>query len=145
MSTTFQEIRYMYRLVDSWLLHFVCVCLLCCSVEGSLWRYMDTLQGYPRLIHQDWGGLTSVDAAFTYNSGYTNTGEGGGTMTYLFIGAYYFVFSDMMMADGYPKDIGDNWGLPDDLDAAFQWSKNGLLYFIKGAFYRFLLTYESSL
>ena len=83
------------------------------------------------MIADDWSGLTTVDAAFTYNSGYSNTG-GSDTTTYLFSGSNYFVYQDMVLGDGYPKDIGDDWGLPDDLNAAFQWSQNGLLYFIKG-------------
>lgn len=32
----------------------------------------------------------------------------------------------------YPKPIAEHWGLSGDLDAAFQWSQDGFIYFIKG-------------
>merc|ERR1711915_715080 len=36
---------------------------------------------------------------------------------------------------GYPKPISKWLGLPDNLDAAFQWARDGHLYFLKGSKY----------
>lgn len=58
-----------------------------------------------------------------------------GSLSYIFSGSQYYVYVNMVLAQNFPRSITENWGLPDNLDAAFQWSKNGLTYFIKGMRY----------
>merc|ERR1719242_1759453 len=63
----------------------------------------------------------------------TLTMKDGGT--YVFRRSKYWKLTDTGVADGYPRQISDDWeGLPNNLDAAFSW-KNGKTYFLKGSRY----------
>ena len=62
---------------------------------------------------------------------YTANMKDSGEVTYLFSGDVYHTFINFLQVEE-AKNIAENWGLPSDLDAAFQWSKTGLIYFIKG-------------
>lgn len=93
---------------------------------------MRTRQGYPRLIADDWQGLTRVDAALTlYESGNAQTQRD--TYTFIFSGSQRYLYNNMerQAANTVPLD----WSLPRDLDAAFQWGRNGRVYVIKGTSY----------
>ena len=89
------------------------------------------MQGYPRVTADGWSGVETVDACLTFNSAYTSSMQDSGEITYLFVGSKYFKFSNMMMVEE-AGNVERDWGLPSNLDAAFQWSKTGLMYFIKG-------------
>lgn len=44
----------------------------------------------------------------------------------------YWRFTDLTLDTGYPKDISKGFsGIPSDVDAAFVWSGNGKIYFMK--------------
>lgn len=103
-------------------------------MQYSYVNYRHEFQGYPRKIADDWAGISRVDAAVTWQASYTQHRADSGETTYIFSGSQYYIFVNMMLARGYPKPIYENWGLPNDLDAAFQWSKNGLYYFTKGLY-----------
>lgn len=93
--------------------------------------------GYPRAIKDDWPGLPDeIDTAV-----YKNSGSGS-----------ILVFKDdkiwsysvtrqlqqytFQLRSGYPKQTTDEIrGLPSNLDAAFVWSGNSRMYFIKGQSY----------
>jgi len=63
----------------------------------------------------------------------TLTMKDGGT--YVFRRSKYWKLTDTGVAEGYPRQISDDWeGLPNNLDAAFSW-KNGKTYFLKGSRY----------
>merc|ERR1712110_483053 len=63
----------------------------------------------------------------------TLTMKDGGT--YVFRRSKYWKLTDTGVADGFPRQISDDWeGLPNNLDAAFSW-KNGKTYFLKGSRY----------
>ena len=51
--------------------------------------------------------------------------------TYVFKDRQYWKLTDTATQRGYPRDIGEDWGLPTRLDAAFTWT-NGKMYFFKG-------------
>merc|ERR1712029_1277750 len=61
------------------------------------------------------------------------------TNTYVFKGNKYFKLNDDGVESGYPRFISSGWdGLPSNVDAAFVWSGNGKIYFLKGnKYYRF--------
>ncbi|GBP21371.1 Matrix metalloproteinase-14 [Eumeta japonica] len=97
--------------------------------------------GYPRLISRAWPGLPgNIDAAFTYKNG----------KTYFFKGSKYWRYNGQRVDGNYPKDISEaqrppvkatypkslsNWeGIPDNIDAALQYT-NGYTYFFKGGSY----------
>ncbi|CAG7816597.1 unnamed protein product [Allacma fusca] len=74
----------------------------------------------------------NIDAAFGSSNGYT----------YIFKGEKYWRFRDFTLSQGYPKTISEQFpGIPNDIDAAFEWPKNKRIYFFKGdklwAFNRF--------
>jgi len=61
------------------------------------------------------------------------TGNGN---SYIFRGDSYWKLTADSVAPGYPRKIAQDWpGLPNDLDAAFTWSKTGASYFFKGGQY----------
>lgn len=108
---------------------------------GSLWaqgnnywrfRNKQVSKGYPQRISVGFQGIPdNVDAALVWS---------GNGKTYFFKGAQYWRYdsrSEVPVSDRYPQPIS-NWnGLPDHLDAAFQW-QNGYSYFFKGShYYRF--------
>ena len=80
--------------------------------------------GYPRSIHEDWGGLPSgIQASFSWVNG----------KTYFFKGSQYWRLTGSKMDSGYPKEISEGFqGIPDDLDGALLWSANQKIYFFKG-------------
>ncbi|KAK7582320.1 hypothetical protein V9T40_013765 [Parthenolecanium corni] len=85
------------------------------------------MEGYPRLIQEDWAGLpTYLDAAFAYKD-----------EIHFFKGSKYWKFTtNKIMKDGYPRYIRDGFpGIPDDIDGATPWGKHGYIYFFKGCYY----------
>jgi len=83
--------------------------------------------GYPRSIHEDWGGLPSgIQASFSWING----------KTYFFKGSQYWRLTGSTVDSGYPKDISNGFeGIPSNIDAVFVWSGNGKIYFFKGSQY----------
>lgn len=101
-------------------------------------------EGYPRRISDGWPGLPNdIDAALyldrKYHSRWTwngrrwtyTTTQIAPRRTYFFKGSLYWRFENGRMLAGYPKSIGV-WGLPSNIDAAYTWSQNGRIYFVKG-------------
>ncbi|KAJ8022400.1 Matrix metalloproteinase-17 [Holothuria leucospilota] len=91
------------------------------------------VSGYPKRLSEEFKGLNIgfIDAALTYRV-HSNI-----IVIYIFKGDYYWLFDQRgIMKPGYPRSITLNWrGLPGNLDAAFIWSGNGFVYFIKGNHY----------
>ena len=98
---------------------------------------------YPKKITEGWPGLPNdIDAAIyweaTYNTYLVWTDDGWSRVeklvsparTYFFKGSQYWRFRNGQMDAGYPLDIGDEWGLPDNLDGAFVWQRNGRSLFL---------------
>ncbi|KAK7582494.1 hypothetical protein V9T40_013939 [Parthenolecanium corni] len=85
------------------------------------------VEGYPRLIQEDWAGLPiHLDAAFAYKK----------DQILFFKGSKYWKFTDKKMDDGYPRYIKEGFpGIPDDIDGATPWGKHGYIYFFKGCYY----------
>ena len=94
-------------------------------------RNVVLLQGYPRLIADDWFGVTRVEACLTFLSEYTLTTLDSGEITYLFFNGSYKVFVNLQPI-GFKRNITLNWSLPATPNAAFQWSRTGLVYFAIG-------------
>ncbi|XP_055929701.1 matrix metalloproteinase-16-like [Argiope bruennichi] len=101
---------------------------------GRYWRFtnkeMDS--GYPKLLSRGFEGIPDMlDAAFVWS---------GNGKTYFFKGDKYWRYdsnSDPPVSDKYPKPIS-NWnGLPNDIDAAFQWENSRTYFFKGGQYYRF--------
>lgn len=98
------------------------------------WRYIGpTMEpGYPKLISDGFSGVPDdIDAAMVWS---------GNGKIYFFKGAKFWRFDPSQrppVKRTYPKPI-ENWeGLPNNLDAAFQYT-NGYTYFFKdNAYYRF--------
>lgn len=98
------------------------------------WRFtnMNMDLGYPRDISEGFEGIPEAsDAAFVWS---------GNGNTYFFKGDQYWMFDSSKtppVSDKFPKRIRNWRGLPNDIDAAFQW-ENQHTYFFKGKeFYRF--------
>jgi len=96
------------------------------------WKFtnMNPEPGYPKLISEGFPGIpSSVDTAFVW---------GGNNKIYFFKENQYWKFDPQrkphVRSDVYPKDIGDEWGLPGDMEGALQWD-NGKTYFFKGENY----------
>lgn len=99
---------------------------------------------YPKAISDGFSGIPSkIDTAFVW---------GGNGKIYFFQGAKYWRFDPSRSPPvglGYPKEIS-NWnGVPNNLDAALKYS-NGYTYFFKGAKYwrfndrSFSVSYDSN-
>eukprot|EP00088_Acartia_fossae_P048170 TRINITY_DN5249_c1_g1_i1.p1 TRINITY_DN5249_c1_g1~~TRINITY_DN5249_c1_g1_i1.p1 ORF type:complete len:549 (+),score=103.37 TRINITY_DN5249_c1_g1_i1:35-1648(+) len=102
--------------------------------KGSrYWRFTDGSldDGYPKNMDVGFGGIPSnVDAAMVWPQN---------NKIYFFKGSRYWKFdpeSSPPVSDSYPRTIS-NWdGIPNNLDAAVQYS-NGKIYFFKnGKYYR---------
>ncbi len=63
---------------------------------------------------------------------------GGNGKIYFFKGDEYWRFDPHRkpaVSDKYPADI-DNWDLPDNIEAAVQWSNRHTYFFKNGEYYR---------
>ncbi|XP_064455146.1 stromelysin-3-like [Ornithodoros turicata] len=103
--------------------------------KGSqYWRFRNRkmMPNYPQPINVGFQGVpNNIDAVLVWS---------GNGKTYFFKGRQYWRYdsrSEIPVSDRYPQPIS-NWnGVPDYLDAAFQW-QNGYSYFFKGKnYYRF--------
>ena len=104
--------------------------------------------GYPRSISLDWEGIDGpIDAALTlpplFRFDYNFTAkkhvkiEIRKERMYLFQGSlvYRYEGGSQGLSAGYPMKTSDCFpGLPGGIDAAFTWSGNGKIYFIKGEY-----------
>ncbi|XP_076309995.1 stromelysin-3-like [Tachypleus tridentatus] len=90
-------------------------------------NFTGVVDGYPRRISDDWGGLPGhLDAAFTGSDG----------NTFFFKDHKCWRFWNKRMASGYPKEISLEFqGIPNNVDAAFTWNGNGKTYFFQGDSY----------
>lgn len=100
---------------------------------GMYWRYSNTFHldsGYPRLIKEGFPGIPdNLDASFIWS---------GNGKVYFIKGDEYYRYTRWRGADStYPRTLAVWRGLPQQIDAAFQWT-NGRTYFFSGTeFYRF--------
>ncbi|CAK8672150.1 unnamed protein product [Clavelina lepadiformis] len=93
----------------------------------EFWRLNDqgADKGYPQKTASVWNIRGKIDAALSYN-GYTDIFQG--SRVYRFVGE--------RRVRGYPLPISSVYfGIPSNIDAVFQWSGNGKIYFTKGAKY----------
>lgn len=103
------------------------------------------IETYPKKISSGWPSLeNNLDAAvympatydyrWTWNNGWKiEKTETAPPATYFFKGTKYWKIENERFASGYPRQISSDWtGLPNNVDAAFTWSGNGRIYFIKG-------------
>lgn len=103
--------------------------------KGSkYWRYnLRTLDGdYPKEISEGFTGIPdSIDAAMVW---------GGNGKIYFYKGAKFWRFDPLKrppVKSTYPKPVSNWEGIPNDIDAALQYT-NGYTYFFKGdKYYRF--------
>lgn len=101
---------------------------------GRYWRFtnkeMDS--GYPKLLSVGFEGIPDMlDAAVVWS---------GNGKTYFFKGNEYWRYdsnNDPPVSDRYPKPIGNWKGLPDSIDAAFQWENSRTYFFKNDKYYRF--------
>ena len=56
---------------------------------------------------------------------------------YIFSGIYFYKFNHNRVQIGERSEIENDWGVSGPIDAAFQWSKNGKTYLIKGDTYEY--------
>ena len=104
-------------------------------IQGSkYWRFTNFKADaeYPKELSEGFAGVPSnVDTAFVWS---------GNGKIYFFKGSKYWRFDPTQkppIKSTYPKDISNWEGLPNDLDAAFQFT-NGYSYFFKnGLYWRF--------
>ena len=91
------------------------------------------VDGYPRKINADWSGINvdHIDAALTPPWELVNGQWRYLEVTYLFSGDYYYKLVNMRV-EGGAKSIAEDFGLPSNVDAVFQWYKDGRYYAIKG-------------
>lgn len=102
--------------------------------------------GYPQLITSRWPQISgSVDAALYYEP-VTSRDSSGRTILirpgilYLFQGTQFWKYTNLnQLESGYPRPIREGFpGIPDNIDAAFVWSGNGRIFFVKGGnYYRY--------
>lgn len=103
--------------------------------KGSkYWRYNGrNLDGeYPKEINEGFTGVpNSIDAAMVW---------GGNGKIYFYKGSKFWRFDPLKrppVKTTYPKPVSNWEGIPDDIDAALQYT-NGYTYFFKGdKYYRF--------
>ncbi|XP_076254161.1 matrix metalloproteinase 1 isoform X12 [Rhynchophorus ferrugineus] len=103
--------------------------------KGSkYWRYKGRkIDGdYPKDISEGFSGIpNNIDTAMVWS---------GNGKIYFFKGSKFYRFDPTQkppVPKTFPKPISNWEGIPDNLDAAFQWT-NGYTYFYKaGAYYRF--------
>lgn len=109
---------------------------------------------YPKFIYQDWPGLPNkIDAALFLPARDDVEVMNGLRMgiripdrTYFFKGGACWSYENKKLQSGFPKSISDVFpGIPSDIDAAFVWSSNGDLYFIKGKISLQYITCRASL
>lgn len=108
---------------------------------GDCVRFNDVgiVSGYPRSISTEWDGLPdNIDAALylprvdTLNAR-NEVVEVSPARTYFFKGSECWQYQNKVLQSGYPMEISAEFaGVPSDLDAAFVWSGNGRIYFVKG-------------
>jgi matrix metalloproteinase-14 (membrane-inserted) len=98
---------------------------------NSYWKFKNKspVPGYPKSMRDGWPGIPSgVDSAFVW---------GGNGKIYFTKNDKYWKFDPErkphVQQSQYPKPISE-WGLPRNIDGAFQW-ENGLTYFFKGRDY----------
>ena len=98
------------------------------------WKYrnMDPLKGYPKLISSGFPGIPDdIDSAFVWS---------GNDKIYFTKGSKYWKFDPVRVPHvnkrKYPKPIS-KWGLPGDIDGAFQWNNRRTYFFKSGQYWRF--------
>ena len=79
----------------------------------------------------DWGGIVQVDACLSFDSRRTPGEADRGSVVFLFVGQSYFTFANKKMIVE-SQSIVKHWGIKGPISAAFQWSKNGVIYLVKG-------------
>ncbi|XP_070572235.1 stromelysin-3-like [Ptychodera flava] len=113
------------------------------AFQGALyWRLTDGRvdYGYPKSVPGDWQGLVGgFDASFTASNYWFWRPSGLHGKTWFFKGGLVWRFKDRVMDSGYPKPIFLEFpGLPNDIDAAFEYSGNGQTYFFKDNYFYML-------
>ena len=98
------------------------------------WKYrnMDPLKGYPKLISSGFPGIPNdIDSAFVWS---------GNDKIYFTKGSKYWRFDTEKVPHvnkrKYPRPIS-NWGLPGNIDGAFQWDNKRTYFFKSGQYWRF--------
>jgi len=98
------------------------------------WKYrnMDPLKGYPKFISSGFPGIPDdIDSAFVWS---------GNDKIYFTKGSKYWKFDPVRVPHvnkrQYPKPIS-KWGLPGDIDGAFQWNNRRTYFFKSGQYWRF--------
>ncbi|XP_077861501.1 stromelysin-3-like [Saccoglossus kowalevskii] len=98
------------------------------------------VSGYPKRTSDYWSGLVGdFDAIFTASSWWVWNSNGRQQLagkTWFFKGNLVWRFENMIMDNGYPKYISQEFtNLPSNIDAAFEYYGNGQTYFFKGGFF----------
>jgi len=98
------------------------------------WKYrnMDPIKGYPKFISSGFPGIPNdIDSAFVWS---------GNDKIYFTKGSKYWKFDPERVPHvntrEYPKSIS-KWGLPENLDGAFQWDNRRTYFFKSGQYWRF--------
>ena len=98
------------------------------------WKYrnMDPIKGYPKSISSGFPGIPNdIDSAFVWS---------GNDKIYFTKGSKYWKFDPEKVPHvnnrEYPKPIS-KWGLPGNIDGAFQWDNNRTYFFKSGQYWRF--------
>ena len=112
------------------------------AFEGKwFWRFDSNgnYHGYPKLIEDHWEGLKSnVDAAaYSRYTGFSYIFRGtliffksSITNLYDVIGSKIYRFRDYKLDQDFPRPLS-TLGLPNNVDAAMQWTGDGLMYVFK--------------
>ena len=90
-------------------------------------------KGYPVSIKAVWG-VNHVDAILTLRL----SSDRDRQYIYIFSGIYFYKFNHNRVQIGERSEIENDWGVSGPIDAAFQWSKNGKTYLIKGDTYEYI-------